>query len=151
MTNHTFDILLRQGEVIDPSQSLHGTRDVGIRDGKIARIAEQLKDCTATHVVDARGLYVVPGLIDLHVHVYRDHCPLSLDPDELCPAGGVTTMLDAGSAGPLRGRATAGCPACGSQRPRGANGHPSAAQISARTATYRRVPGVVAGRAPDFP
>ena len=99
MTNHTFDILLRQGEVIDPSQSLHGTRDVGIRDGKIARIAEQLKDCTATHVVDARGLYVVPGLIDLHVHVYRDHCPLSLDPDELCPAGGVTTMLDAGSAG----------------------------------------------------
>ncbi|MBB76092.1 MAG: amidohydrolase/deacetylase family metallohydrolase [Planctomycetaceae bacterium] len=101
MTNHTFDILLRQGEVIDPSQTLHGTRDVGIRDGKIARVAEDLKDCSATHVVDARGLYVVPGLIDLHVHVYRDHCPLSLDPDELCPAGGVTTMLDAGSAGPL--------------------------------------------------
>ncbi|MEE3371942.1 MAG: amidohydrolase/deacetylase family metallohydrolase [Planctomycetota bacterium] len=101
MTNQTFDILLRQGEVIDPSQSLHGTCDVAIRDGKIARVAEHLEDCSATHVVDARGLYVVPGLIDLHVHVYRDHCPLSLDPDELCPAGGVTTMLDAGSAGPL--------------------------------------------------
>ena len=100
MTNNTFDILLRQGEVIDPSQALQGTRDFGIRDGKIAKVAEHLEDCTATHLVDARGLYVVPGLIDLHVHVYRDHSPLSLDPDELCPAGGVTTMLDAGSAGP---------------------------------------------------
>ena len=101
MTNTAFDILLRQGELIDPSQQLRGTRDVGIRDGKIETIAERIDNCTAKHVVDARGLYVVPGLIDLHVHVYRDHCPLSLDPDELCPAGGVTTMLDAGSAGSL--------------------------------------------------
>ena len=101
MTTKTFDILLRRGEVIDPSQALHGPRDVGIRDGKIAEIAEQLDAADAAHVVDAKGQYVVPGLIDLHVHVYRDHCPLSLDADELSPAGGVTTMLDAGSAGPL--------------------------------------------------
>lgn len=94
-----YDILIRQGEVIDPSQKLRGTFDLGIRDGKIAALAERLSGVSARHTLDARGLLVVPGLIDLHVHVYRDHMPLGLDADTLCPAGGVTTMLDAGSAG----------------------------------------------------
>lgn len=94
----TDDILIRGGEVIDPAQNLCGIRDVLIRDGRIARIAEQIIDVQARHTLDARGLFVVPGLIDLHVHVYP-HSPLGLDPDSLCPAGGVTTMLDAGTAG----------------------------------------------------
>jgi len=94
-----YDVLVRQGEVIDPSQALRGVRDVAIRDGKIAALAERLPGDSAAQEIDARGLYVVPGLIDLHVHVYRDHMPLGLDADSLCPAGGVTTMLDAGSAG----------------------------------------------------
>lgn len=85
--------------MIDPSQGLRGVRDVGIRGGRIAEIGERLSG-SARHVVDARGLLVVPGLIDLHVHVYPGHMPLGLEPDPLCPAGGVTTMLDAGSAGP---------------------------------------------------
>jgi dihydroorotase len=93
------DILIRGGEVIDPSQGLRGVRDVAIRDGKILSIEESLPAAEATHTVDARGLYVVPGLIDLHVHVYRGHSPFGLEPDPLCPAGGVTTMLDAGTAG----------------------------------------------------
>jgi dihydroorotase len=92
------DILLRGGEVIDPSQGLRGVRDVTVRDGKIVEIAERLTDVEATHTIDARGLLVVPGLIDLHVHVYP-HIALGLDADVLCPAGGVTTMLDTGSAG----------------------------------------------------
>jgi dihydroorotase len=94
------DILVRQGEVIDPSQNLRGCRDVAIRAGKIVAVAETLTGVSARNTIDARGLYVVPGLIDLHVHVYRDHLPIGLDADSLCPAGGVTTMLDAGSAGP---------------------------------------------------
>ncbi|MGV3720611.1 MAG: amidohydrolase/deacetylase family metallohydrolase, partial [Actinomycetota bacterium] len=94
-----FDLLIRQGEVIDPSQSLRGVCDVAISGGRIAAIAESLEG-DAKQVLDARGLFVVPGLIDLHVHVYRRHMPLGLDADALCPAGGVTTMLDAGSAGP---------------------------------------------------
>lgn len=100
----TYDILIRQGEVIDPSQKLRGVRDVAIQDGRIAAVAERLPEASARHTLDARGLYVVPGLIDLHVHVYRDHMPLGLDADSLCAAGGVTTMLDAGSAGPANFR-----------------------------------------------
>jgi dihydroorotase len=93
------DILIRQGEVIDPSQNLRGVRDIAIRDGKIAAVRDRIDDCEPARTIDARGLIVTPGLIDLHVHVYRGHMPLGLDPDVLCPAGGVTTMLDTGSAG----------------------------------------------------
>lgn len=92
------DILIRGGEVIDPSQQLLGVRDIAVSDGKIASISESLPDVEARHTIDARGLIVTPGLIDLHVHVYT-HIPLGLDADSLCPAGGVTTMLDTGSAG----------------------------------------------------
>lgn len=95
------DILIRGGEVIDPSQQLRGVHDVAIRDGKIVAVQPRLADAQPRHTIDAGGLIVTPGLIDLHVHVYRDHCPISVEPDALCPAGGVTTMLDAGSAGSL--------------------------------------------------
>ena len=93
------DILIHGGEVIDPSQNLRGVYDVAVTDGKIAAVAESLADVTATNTIDARGQVIVPGLIDLHVHVYHRHGPFGLEPDALCPAGGVTTMLDAGSAG----------------------------------------------------
>ena len=93
-----YDILIRGGDVVDPSQNLRGVRDVGIRDGSIAALEEQISG-DAEWTIDARGQYVVPGLIDLHVHVYPGHIRLGLEPDPLCPAGGVTTMLDAGSAG----------------------------------------------------
>ncbi|MEE3366397.1 MAG: amidohydrolase/deacetylase family metallohydrolase [Planctomycetota bacterium] len=93
------DILIRGGEVVDPSQDLRGVRDVAIADGRILAVEESLDRAEATHTVDARGLLVVPGLIDLHVHVYPHHMPLGVEADPLCPAGGVTTMLDAGSAG----------------------------------------------------
>ena len=89
------DILVRGGTVVDPSQSLHKVADVAVKDGKIVAVGEE----PAAQTVDARGLLVVPGLIDLHVHVYRGHVSIGLDPDPLCPAGGVTTLVDAGSAG----------------------------------------------------
>lgn len=92
------DILIRGGQVIDPSQSLYGVHDVAIRGEQILAVSAELKDVEATHIIDARGLLVVPGLIDLHMHGYT-HSPFGLDPDPLCAAGGVTTMLDAGTAG----------------------------------------------------
>ncbi|MCP4169925.1 MAG: amidohydrolase/deacetylase family metallohydrolase [Fuerstiella sp.] len=92
-----FDILIRGGEVIDPSQQLRGIRDVAVVGGQIAAIEEHI-DAEAVNTIDAQGQLVVPGLIDLHVHVYT-HSPFGLDADPLCPAGGVTTMLDAGTAG----------------------------------------------------
>ena len=93
-----YDILIRGGTVVDPSQGLHAERDVLVSDGRIQAINDSHTAVEARHVIDARGLFVVPGLIDLHVHVYT-HAPLGLDPDSLCAAGGVTTMLDTGSAG----------------------------------------------------
>lgn len=93
------DILIRGGEVVDPSQQLRAVRDLAISGGKILAIGENLQQFEASHTIDAQGLVVTPGLIDLHVHVYPHHTPLGLDADLLCPAGGVTTMLDAGSAG----------------------------------------------------
>lgn len=92
------DILIRGGEVIDPSQQLRAVKDIAVTDGKIAKVADSLTDMDARNTIDARGLLVTPGLIDLHVHVYT-HSPFGLEADPLCPAGGVTTMLDAGTAG----------------------------------------------------
>ncbi len=92
------DILIRGGEVIDPSQHLRGVRDVAVAEGRICSLADRLVDAEPKQTIDARGLLVVPGLIDLHVHLYP-HSPWGLEPDPLCPAGGVTTMLDAGTAG----------------------------------------------------
>ncbi len=92
------DVLIRGGEVIDPSQNLRGVRDVALDGGRIVRVAERITDVDARATIDARGLLVVPGLVDLHTHVYP-HSPWGLDPDPLCAAGGVTTMLDVGTCG----------------------------------------------------
>jgi dihydroorotase len=97
----TYDLLIQGGTVIDPSQSLHAPMDVAISNGVIAELAPSLDASQAATTVDARDQLVIPGLIDLHVHVYHRHVPISLEPDSLCAAGGVTTMLDAGSAGSL--------------------------------------------------
>lgn len=94
-----FDVLIRGGEVIDPSQGLRGKLDVAVSGKRIASIAPNLPVGEARHVIDASDRMVLPGLIDLHVHAYRDHTTLGLDPEPMCSAGGVTTMLDTGSAG----------------------------------------------------
>jgi dihydroorotase len=94
----SYDIVIRGGEVIDPSQGMRQVCDVAVSGGKVAAVQESIDCSAATTVIDARGQLVTPGLIDLHVHVYP-HAPLGLDPDSLCASGGVTTMLDAGTAG----------------------------------------------------
>lgn len=92
-----YDILIRRGEVIDPSQQLHGIRDVAVFGDRIVAVDEHIEG-EARWTIDARGLIVTPGLIDLHMHAYT-HSPFGLDADTLCAAGGVTTMLDTGTAG----------------------------------------------------
>ena len=64
-----WDILIRGGEVVDPSQSLRAIKDVAVQGGQIAEIGDNLPADQASRIFDARGLLVTPGLIDLHVHV----------------------------------------------------------------------------------
>ena len=95
----TYDLLIRGGRVIDPSQDLAADVDVAIRQGKIARIAANIAESEANQVLDARRMIVTPGLVDVHVHVYDGVAPLGIPADPNCIAKGVTTVVDAGSAG----------------------------------------------------
>ena len=92
------DLLITGGTVIDPSQNLHEVREIGISGTQIVEL-ESHESYSAKKTLDASGLIVTPGLIDLHAHVYKRHVPISIDADATSLAGGVTTVLDAGSAG----------------------------------------------------
>ena len=94
-----YDLLLKGARVIDPSQDLSAPRDVAILGHTIARVAAEVPEAEAKHVLDVRGLIVTPGLIDVHVHVFDGVAPLAVPPDPNCVAKGVTTVIDAGSAG----------------------------------------------------
>lgn len=94
-----YDLLVRGGHLVDPSQNLSAVRDVAIARGKVARIAESIPESEARQTVDARGKVVTPGLIDIHTHVYDGVAPLGIPADPNCIAKGVTTAVDAGSAG----------------------------------------------------
>jgi len=89
-----YDLVIRGGRVIDPSQRLDRRADVAIRGGRIAAIRPDIPAAAATESIDARGRIVVPGLIDIHLHA-RD---AALPPSDLLSTG-VTTMVDAGSKG----------------------------------------------------
>ena len=95
----TYDLLIRGGQVIDPTQGLSAETSIGIRDGKVARIAGNIAESEARQVLDARKMIVTPGLIDIHVHVYDGVAPLGIPADPNCIAKGATTVVDAGSAG----------------------------------------------------
>ncbi len=94
-------MLIRGGTVVDPAQDLHAERDVRIAGGRVAAVAERLTPAPGDEVIDARDLFVVPGLIDLHVHVFYGASHYGIEPDPHCLATGTTTVVDAGSAGAL--------------------------------------------------
>ncbi len=94
-----FDLIIRGGEVLDPSVPLRGRFDVGIRHGVVAAVAADLPAAKGTAEIDARGRLVVPGLVDLHAHVYPQGSALGLPADELAPITGTTTCVSAGDAG----------------------------------------------------
>jgi len=95
----SYDLLIAGGQVIDPSQQLSDLLDVAIAGGRIARVAPNIPRDQACEVFDARGKIVTPGLIDMHGHVYDRGIPISVDPDLVGVARGVTTIVDGGSAG----------------------------------------------------
>lgn len=105
--NQSVDILLKGGHVIDPKNSVDGIMDVAISDGKILRVAQNIPVANAKRVIDVKGYYVTPGLIDMHVHVfsgndaesYIANGPTSVSPDGFTFRAGVTTVVDAGSSG----------------------------------------------------
>jgi len=92
-----FDLLLKNGHVIDPANQIDGVLDVAIAGGKIARVAAGIPAAEARKVIDVKGLYVTPGLIDLHAHVYGYSG--SIFPDDSALLAGTTTVVDAGGAG----------------------------------------------------
>jgi dihydroorotase len=91
-----YDLILRGGHVIDPANSINGVMDVAVAGGKIAAVG-RLAGATARKTIDAGGLYVVPGLVDLHVHVFGYSG--SMFPDDTSLVTGATTVVDCGGAG----------------------------------------------------
>ncbi len=94
-----YDLILRNGRVIDPAQNLDRVTDVAFADGRVAAIGERLDAGSAT-VKDVSRRIVTPGLIDLHTHVYWGGTSLGIDAEDFARRSAVTTCIDTGSAGP---------------------------------------------------
>lgn len=99
------DLLIANGHVIDPRNNFDSPADIAIADGKILEVAAGIKKERARKVIDATGLYVSPGFIDLHTHVFVGSNAgfangiNSIAPDDFAPRAGVTTVVDAGTSG----------------------------------------------------
>src|SRR5437773_49704 len=101
-----YDLLLKGGHVVDAKNHLSAVRDVAIQNGRIVEVADQIDPAKALKTVDLSGLYVTPGLVDIHVHVYAGtgmrgaySGDNSVYPDGFTFRAGVTTVVDAGSSG----------------------------------------------------
>ena len=94
-----YDLVIKGGTVVDPSQGLSGVQDIAVQDGKIAAIQPGIPEEEAVRVIDASGKTVTPGLIDLHTHVLDSFTRMGVQADVGGVYAGVTTMVDAGSAG----------------------------------------------------
>lgn len=101
-----YDLLIKNGRVIDPKNQIDSILDVAIVNGKIAKIGKDISATQSKKTVDATGLFVTPGLIDIHTHVFVGSRPdkfadgiLSLSPDDFTFKSGITTVVDAGTSG----------------------------------------------------
>lgn len=96
-----YDLLLRNGTLLDPAAGINAPRDIAVRGGRVAAVLEPGTPVQAVRSVDVRGLYVCPGLIDFHVHVFPGVSHFGIEADSTCLARGVTTVLDFGTTGGL--------------------------------------------------
>jgi dihydroorotase len=101
-----YDLVLRNGQVLDPKNNVAAKLDVAVRDGKIAAIEPTIPASAGKQSVDISGLYLTPGLVDIHVHVFTGlrhnawgNGDLSVPADVMAIPNGVTTVADAGSSG----------------------------------------------------
>ena len=101
-----YDLLIKNGHVIDPKNHLNSKMDIAIAAGKIAKVADEIGSEQSKKTIDAKGLYVVPGLIDIHTHVFVGSKAdkfadgiYSVSPDDFTFKSGVTTVVDAGTSG----------------------------------------------------
>jgi dihydroorotase len=97
--NDKFDLLIKGGDVLDPSQSLRGKRDIGIRFGMVEAVEADIAEARALRVLNASGKLVTPGLIDLHSHVFPYGSAIGIPADELVAHQCTTTCVSAGDAG----------------------------------------------------
>jgi dihydroorotase len=98
MDRQLTNYILKGGRLLDPASNLDSQQDIHIRDGAVAAIGADLKGDGAT-VIDVKGLIVTPGLIDVHLHLMNGLGAFGVDPDIFGVGSGVTTVVDAGSAG----------------------------------------------------
>src|SRR6266571_3630508 len=96
-----FDLLVKGGEVVDPGSGRRGRYDIGINRNRIAAVDSDIPADAAARVVDATGKIVTPGLVDLHTHVFHGCSYWGVRPDPVASRSGVTTWIDAGSAGAM--------------------------------------------------
>ncbi|WP_329109492.1 amidohydrolase/deacetylase family metallohydrolase [Micromonospora sp. NBC_01699] len=154
-----WDLLLTGGDLLDPGGGRTGRHDIAVRDGRVAEVGVSLPRADAAEVVDVRGRLVTPGLVDLHTHVYAGATYWGIDPDPVAWHSGVTTWVDAGSAGaysfPAFATATAGyavrvpawlnISAVGLIAPVGESRELANCDVDLAVATVRAYPGTIVG------
>ena len=101
-----YDLLIKHGHVIDPKNNIDALKDIALANGKIAKVDSDIPSAQSKKTIDAAGLYVVPGLIDMHTHVFVGSKAdkfadgiFSVSPDDFTFKSGVTTVVDAGTSG----------------------------------------------------
>jgi dihydroorotase len=94
-----YDLVVRGGTLIDTAQAIHAPMDLAFAGGRVAQVAPHIPAAEANEMVDATGLLVTPGLVDLHVHAFWGVSHYGIAPDPSFVARGATTVVDAGSAG----------------------------------------------------
>ncbi len=100
-TPNALTLVVTGGVVVDPGSGIHEALDVGLRDGVVAAVGRDLPRSSSTKVIQAGGRLVVPGLIDLHTHLFDGISQLGVPADATCLPAGVTTAVDAGTAGEI--------------------------------------------------